>query len=71
MSTLVERFWKRVDRGEGDECWIWKGARIVEGDNVVRYTYLGKERIRCRICERARNLKSTRAWRARQKAKMA
>lgn len=32
----AERFWSRVDRGTGDSCWRWNGARNKEGYGRVR-----------------------------------
>jgi len=27
-QPLIERFWAKVDRGNNDECWNWKGSTI-------------------------------------------
>ena len=32
---IIERFWSRVDRGEPEECWLWKN----EYRNKARYGY--------------------------------
>ena len=31
MTTAPARFWKYVDRRGTDECWPWKGSRMVRG----------------------------------------
>lgn len=32
---LVDRFWKRVDKREGDECWNWTGHSAKGGYGVI------------------------------------
>lgn len=34
--TLEERFWTKVQRGEGDECWLWTGALVTGGYGHLR-----------------------------------
>jgi hypothetical protein len=29
--SIEDRFWEKVDIGESDECWNWKGAALVTG----------------------------------------
>jgi len=31
VSTLVDRFWSKVDRGSEDECWNWTAALTTGG----------------------------------------
>lgn len=30
-TTLADRFWQKVARGEPDECWLWIGAEHGRG----------------------------------------
>ena len=44
-KTLAERFWPKVEKGEG--CWIWKGASLVTGYGSITLPYspvLGRPR---------------------------
>ena len=34
--SFEDRFWVRVDRGNDDECWIWRGARTGQGYGYLR-----------------------------------
>ena len=46
-QPLEERFWKKVRKGEPDECWLWTGAkntdpaygRIGSGVDAPKYYY--------------------------------
>lgn len=31
MKTLEERFWEKVNIGEGDDCWEWKASTTKKG----------------------------------------
>jgi hypothetical protein len=31
MRTLEERFWRKVQRGERNQCWLWLGSRAGKG----------------------------------------
>src|ERR1044072_2899631 len=31
MTTLIDRFWSKVDKKGEDECWEWKGYRKPNG----------------------------------------
>lgn len=33
---LAVRFWTKVDRGEGDACWLWTGSRGSNGYGAIR-----------------------------------
>lgn len=35
LRPLAERFWERVERGEPDECWMWKGANDLAGYGII------------------------------------
>lgn len=30
-DDLVERFWSRVEKGDPDSCWAWRGSRNTDG----------------------------------------
>ena len=30
-ETVAERFWAKVDKGGGNGCWLWTGARFENG----------------------------------------
>lgn len=34
--TYEERFWLKVKKGKGDDCWIWKGALSKKGYGTIR-----------------------------------
>lgn len=36
MSSLYERFWKKVDVLGGNDCWIWTGARTDSGYGRIK-----------------------------------
>lgn len=31
MQTLEERFWEKVNRGTGDDCWEWQAGKTTAG----------------------------------------
>jgi hypothetical protein len=35
MATVEERFWRKVDKREPDECWPWTGAHLPEGYGLM------------------------------------
>lgn len=35
-GDLTERFWQRVDRGQGDACWNWRGAHHPFGYGLLQ-----------------------------------
>lgn len=35
MNTIEAAFWSRVDRGQPDDCWLWRGARDQQGYGKV------------------------------------
>lgn len=37
MRTLEERFWRKVEKGDIDECWEWKGANNGKGYGQIGY----------------------------------
>lgn len=37
---LVERFWSKVKKVDGDGCWLWTGSK--DSDGYGRFWYLGK-----------------------------
>jgi hypothetical protein len=36
MKTIKERFWQKVDKGNGRGCWIWTGALDTSGYGQMR-----------------------------------
>jgi hypothetical protein len=34
-SPIAERLWRRVDRGEPNDCWTWTGAKTKNGYGVI------------------------------------
>jgi hypothetical protein len=30
-TTLIQRFWEKVDKEEGEGCWVWEGSRSGSG----------------------------------------
>jgi HNH endonuclease len=30
-EALAERFWAKVQRGEADACWLWRGSKVTKG----------------------------------------
>ena len=30
-TTLIDRFWSKVDKEDGDGCWVWSGIRSGSG----------------------------------------
>lgn len=34
-TPLAVRFWSKVDKGEADECWLWRGTTIAHGYGVI------------------------------------
>lgn len=39
ILTLEEKFWRRVEKGSGDDCWIWTGGMNADGYGTL---YVGK-----------------------------
>lgn len=35
-ETLLRKFWSRVDIGEPNQCWRWKGGYMVSGYGVLQ-----------------------------------
>jgi hypothetical protein len=46
-STVAARFWPKVDIGEPDRCWPWKGSKMGRGYGKawVNERYIGAHRI--------------------------
>lgn len=36
MRTTEERFWEKVDIGNPDQCWLWKGCKKPTGYGLFR-----------------------------------
>ena len=43
---LADRFWDKVDRQGGEECWPWKGARLRQGYGHIMLTRSPDRRLR-------------------------
>lgn len=42
MKTTSEKFWKKVDKGQGpDDCWLWKGSITHAGAGRFQYSANG------------------------------
>lgn len=35
-TTLDEKFWSKVEIGKKDECWLWNGAKSLQGYGYLR-----------------------------------
>jgi hypothetical protein len=46
-QEAIDRFWRKVSRGEPEECWAWTGARTVKGYGNLRIdkVYLRAHRV--------------------------
>ena len=42
-SSILSRFWAKVDRRSADECWLWLGERNKQG--YGRFTIPGRNRM--------------------------
>lgn len=36
-KTIIRRFWSKVERGDPDACWLWKGSTTKEGYGCFAY----------------------------------
>ncbi len=36
MKDYAERFWSKVERGDANSCWTWRGAQFGDGYGCVK-----------------------------------
>lgn len=44
----IQRFWRKIDKREEDDCWIWKGA--ISNNRYGHMNYDGKDEYSHRLC---------------------